>query len=618
MSALPAPDAPLQIEWQPVPLQLDATGQTQLVKKPRTALQTYIPGCEPAWQDTDEISVQQFFTELQTYLQHSLQNQLTRGSQALLIVQERQAAQNALLAEALEYMRMEVNSVQEELRKYVEKDELNADAMEIEWTNPATPPDFVAEIQRALDEGRLVVARPATPAPIPASRSSSRAATRTMQRKASPFAAFPVRSTRRVIPIVQPAVGASPLPPSRFCGVHPLLGGTDRSFDFEGEFFSGAGRGPPSPLARNPGRFTMSGAAQGAPSSPLASNPAPVSPPAAAPPPAQPQGGSGGNQNPPLPAAQAPAPGDSDSSDSEPEGGDRRAWRRYFKKKLEKQQKDLLAMMSQQFRPPAASPPSTSTRAREPKAPPPSKFQGKAEQVETFIRQCENVFSIESLSFTSEEVKIRYAGNLMEGEAAIRWYEAYHNSIDQASANRLAGMTVQLDQRWKRWDSFVDAFRAAFGEAISRDDAVAQWNTLTHTARGGIDLFLNTIIQLMWKTGYEGQLVDDKIHNSLLPDLGMSWALFNPKPKSLMERIAALRELGHTHERYQGMAAEKAHPRTKKDSPAQKDQQPKRKREAASSSGTQKTPGPKDKAVELKGIPGDILEERRKAEVCLK
>ncbi|KAH0606275.1 uncharacterized protein H6S33_003936, partial [Morchella sextelata] len=623
MSALSAPDAPLQIEWQPVPLQLDATGQTQLVKKPRTALQTYIPGCEPAWQDTDEISVQQFFTELQTYLQHSLQNQLTRGSQALLLVQERQAAQNALMAEALEYMRMEVNSVQEELRKYVEKDELNADAMEIEWTNPATPPDFVAEIQRALDEGRLVVARPATPAPLSVSRSSSRAATRTMQRKTSPFAAFPVRSTRRVIPIVQPAVGASPLPPSRFGGTHPLLGGADRSFDYEGEFFSGAGRGPPSPLARNPGRFTMSGAAQPAATSPLASNPAPVAPvapPAAAtaPPPAQAQGGSGGNQNPPPPAAQAPAPGDSDSSDSEPEGGDRRAWRRYFKKKLERQQKNLLATISQQFRFPAASPPSTSTRAREPKAPPPSKFQGKAEQVETFIRQCENVFSIESLSFTSEEVKIRYAGNLMEGEAAIRWYEAYHNSIDQASANRLAGIPVQLDQRWKRWDSFVDAFRAAFGEAISRDDAVAQWNTLTHTARGGIDLFLNTIIQLMWKTGYEGQLVDDKIHNSLLPDLGMSWALFNPKPKSLMERIAALRELGHTHERYQGMAAEKAHPRTKKDPPAQKDQQPKRKREAASSSGPQKTPGPKDKTVELKGIPGDILEERRKAEVCLK
>jgi hypothetical protein len=218
MSTLSAPDVPLQIEWQPVPLQLDATGQTQLVKKPRTALQTYIPSCEPAWQDTDEVSLQQFFTELQTYLQHSLQSQLTRGSQALLLVQEGQAAQNALMAEALEYMKMEVNSVQEELRRYAEQDELNADAMDIEWTNPATPPDFVAEIQRALDEGRLVVGRLGTPAPNPHSRSSSRAATRTMQRKTSPFAAFPVRSTRRVIPIVQPAVISKPATSARRSG----------------------------------------------------------------------------------------------------------------------------------------------------------------------------------------------------------------------------------------------------------------------------------------------------------------------------------------------------------------------------------------------------------------
>ncbi|KAH0603649.1 uncharacterized protein H6S33_007308 [Morchella sextelata] len=342
MSAFSAPDAPLQIEWQPVPLQLDATEQTQLVRKSRTALQTFIPSCEPAWQDTDEVSLQQFFTELQTYLQHSLQNQLIQGSQALLLVQERQAAQNALMAEALEYMKLEVNSVQEELRRYTERDELNPDAIEIEWTNPATPPYFVVEIQRALDEGRPVMGRPGTPVPNTHSRSSSRAATRIMQRKTSPFAAFPVRSTRRVVPIVQPVVGASPLPASHFSGVLPFLERASPPFDYEGELYPSAGQGPPSQLARNPGRFTMSGATQGAPTSLLATNPAPVAPvapPAAvnAPPPANAQGGSGGNQNPPTPAAHAPAPGDSDgsdSSDSEPEGGDRRGWRRYIKNNL--------------------------------------------------------------------------------------------------------------------------------------------------------------------------------------------------------------------------------------------------------------------------------------------
>ncbi|KAH8144263.1 uncharacterized protein LAJ45_05299 [Morchella importuna] len=161
---------------------------------------------------------------------------------------------------------------------------------------------------------------------------------------------------------------------------------------------------------------------------------------------------------------------------------------------LEKQQTELLASMTQFMRPPAPSHPSAASRAREPKAHPQAKFNGKANNVETFIRQCENVFSIESQFFTYEEVRIRYAGNLMEGEAPANWYEAYHSSIDQASANRIAGMSVVLDEKWKCWDSFVDALRAAFGEAISRDDAAAQWKALTLTAKG--------------------QLVDDKILSS--------------------------------------------------------------------------------------------------------
>ncbi|KAH8145234.1 uncharacterized protein LAJ45_10795 [Morchella importuna] len=85
-----------------------------------------------------------------------------------------------------------------------------------------------------------------------------------------------------------------------------------------------------------------------------------------------------------------------------------------------------------------------------------------------------------------------------------------------------------------------------------------------------------------------------------------------------MERIVALRELGHIQERYQTVVAEKTPARSKKDPPAEKKRHPKRKREAASSSKPQKEASSKEKAVELKGIPGDILEERRKAEVCLK
>ncbi|KAH8145233.1 uncharacterized protein LAJ45_10794 [Morchella importuna] len=123
----------------------------------------------------------------------------------------------------------------------------------------------------------------------------------------------------------------------------------------------------------------------------------------------QPEGNPGGENQNPVPAGNggrdglvpsvggAPNPGgDSESSDSEPEDGDRRGWWRYLRKKLEKQQKELLASMAQFMRPPAASHPSAASRAGERKAPPPAKFNGKADNVGTSIRQCENVFSIES------------------------------------------------------------------------------------------------------------------------------------------------------------------------------------------------------------------------------
>ncbi|KAH8144435.1 uncharacterized protein LAJ45_11603 [Morchella importuna] len=185
MSALPAPQAPLQIEWQPAALEFQE-GQTQLIHKPRTALQSYIPGCEPTWQDTDEVTLQDFFAELQRYLMHSLQQEVIKAGNALALVQERQEAEAVLLRNAFGYMQEQVSSVQAQLQSYAQRDDLGADEMEdIEWTNPAMPPNFLEDIQRAINEGRLSIARMPTPAPVPNpaplqnSRASSRAALRT-------------------------------------------------------------------------------------------------------------------------------------------------------------------------------------------------------------------------------------------------------------------------------------------------------------------------------------------------------------------------------------------------------------------------------------------------------
>ena len=88
-------------------------------------------------------------------------------------MEEDQVAERACYASALEYLKDQVEETQLQLRKMIEeKDELQeADIMEIEWTNPAIPPNFLAEIQKAMNEGKLQIAKPT----LPPSRSSSRA-----------------------------------------------------------------------------------------------------------------------------------------------------------------------------------------------------------------------------------------------------------------------------------------------------------------------------------------------------------------------------------------------------------------------------------------------------------
>ncbi|KAH8146439.1 uncharacterized protein LAJ45_09632 [Morchella importuna] len=184
MSTLPAPQVPLQIEWQPAALEFQE-GQTQLIHKPRT----------------------DFFVELQRYLKHSLQQEVIKAGNALALVQERQEAEADLLRDASGYMREQVSSVQAQLQSYAQKDDLGMDEMEdVQWTSPAMPSNFLEEIQRAINEGRLSIARMPTPAPVPNpappqnSRALSRVAMRIFHQRVNHFAACLVRRRRLLLP----------------------------------------------------------------------------------------------------------------------------------------------------------------------------------------------------------------------------------------------------------------------------------------------------------------------------------------------------------------------------------------------------------------------------------
>jgi len=66
----------------------------------------------------------------------------------------------------------------------------------------------------------------------------------------------------------------------------------------------------------------------------------------------------------------------------------------------------------------------------------------------------------------------------------------------------------------------------------------------------------------MWKTGYKGEVVDNKISQGLSSELALDWAKVAAKPTSLHERIQLIRQMGLVLERHKklrtpGTVAEK-------------------------------------------------------------
>jgi hypothetical protein len=49
----------------------------------------------------------------------------------------------------------------------------------------------------------------------------------------------------------------------------------------------------------------------------------------------------------------------------------------------------------------------------------------------------------------------------------------------------------------------------------------------------------------MWKTGYSGKVVEDKISQGLNAELALDWAKVDVKPDTLHERIQFIRHMGH-------------------------------------------------------------------------
>ena len=114
---------------------------------------------------------------------------------------------------------------------------------------------------------------------------------------------------------------------------------------------------------------------------------------------------------------------------------------------------------------------------------------------------------------------------------------------------------------WSTWSVFVESLRASFATRVGREQAVNQWQKLKHT--DSIDDFLDSLTNLMWRTGYSEEVARDKMVRGLNKEIGLAWAQTPQKPRSLHEQMALLRDIGHSLENFRVLNKQTNDPKPK-------------------------------------------------------
>jgi hypothetical protein len=220
---------------------------------------------------------------------------------------------------------------------------------------------------------------------------------------------------------------------------------------------------------------------------------------------------------------------------------------------------------------------------------------------------------------------------LLEGQAKS-WDEGIDPHTNRHVAQR-EGIPFNKDSPYRKWSSFFNLIQTSFGQSLSRDLYVVEWEKIKYQD-GKIDEFLAKLGDLMWKVGYSGEAIKDKIKSGLTSSLQCSWAAVQNKPENVADYMGALRELPYKIK--DDNRFEKCHSSNRSCNPGEssggkkkkerKEKKNKEGKEHAARSSSQKdnksgkknSTSFKDQEKELKGIPEALREERQKTSVCLK
>ena len=257
-------------------------------------------------------------------------------------------------------------------------------------------------------------------------------------------------------------------------------------------------------------------------------------------------------------------------------------------------------------------------------------FDGDADDLKRFVLDVESKFDYHRKALYKDMDKIRLIVPLLEGKAK-KWYENIHVNINRHAAAR-QGVEFDKNNKLRIWNTFCAFLQSSFGQSLTRDKSVQEWNRLRHRD-GIIDYFLDRIHNLIYATGYTGEMVKDKIKEGLTDEMRRNWAMVQGKLEKIYPYMDALRKFAHEIERTaaytksqnrsrgSGEASESAPKWEKKKEKKEKKEKRDKPSQPQSQPGPSKGKGKadfKDRDTELRGIPSSVIEERKKASVCLK
>ena len=257
-------------------------------------------------------------------------------------------------------------------------------------------------------------------------------------------------------------------------------------------------------------------------------------------------------------------------------------------------------------------------------------FDEDADDVKRFVLDVESKFHYHRKALYKDMDNIRLILPLLEGKAK-KWYENIQVNINRQAAAR-QGVEFDKNNKLRKWNTFFALLQSSFGQSLTRDKSVQEWNRLRHRD-GNIDYFLDWIHNLIYATGYTGEMVKDKIKEGQTDEMQRNWAMVQGKPEQIYPYIDALWKFAHEIERTaaytksqnrsqgSGEASESAPEWEKKKEKKEKKEKRDKPSQPQSQPGTSKGKGKadvKDRDTGLRGIPNSVIEERKKAFVCLK